>query len=196
VIRYAAQLDAPASGDLLAPEKIALSAEGETVFSATLQGQTVTVKLVKLGPHPLQWLIAMPQADGSMTWQSAFARPDPNTAGLWQIWLAGNTYLIQVTNSLAKPKTTSKADKATVLPVIESPMPGRILKVLLKEGDAVEANQPAVVMTSMKMELTLVTPLAGVVSAVLCDPEQLVDAHAVLITLKPSDLTPSELTSS
>ena len=47
---------------------------------------------------------------------------------------------------------------------LTSPMQGTILKVLVTEGDEVEAGQPIVILEAMKMETTLAAPRAGKVS--------------------------------
>ncbi len=49
---------------------------------------------------------------------------------------------------------------------IIAPMPGKITKVLVVEGQVVEKGQAVVVMEAMKMEYTLKTELAGPVEKV------------------------------
>ena len=66
---------------------------------------------------------------------------------------------------------------------ILSPMPGRIVKVLVREGDVVAAHQGLVVVEAMKMENELRAPRAGQVSAVKVVEGMLVEAKAVLVTL-------------
>ena len=66
---------------------------------------------------------------------------------------------------------------------IVSPMPGRIVKVLVREGDAVVAQQGLVVVEAMKMENELRAPRAGQVSAVKVVEGMSVEAKAVLVTL-------------
>ena len=66
---------------------------------------------------------------------------------------------------------------------IVSPMPGRIVKVLVRDGDMVEAQQGLVVVEAMKMENELRAPRAGQVTAVKVVEGMSVDAHTVLVTL-------------
>jgi biotin carboxyl carrier protein len=66
---------------------------------------------------------------------------------------------------------------------IVSPMPGRIVKVLVREGDLVTAQQGLVVVEAMKMENELRAPRAGQVSAVKVVEGMSVEAKAVLVTL-------------
>ncbi len=50
--------------------------------------------------------------------------------------------------------------------VIHSPMPGRIVAVLVKTGDRVAKGQPLVILEAMKMEHTLTAPFQGTVTAI------------------------------
>jgi biotin carboxyl carrier protein len=67
---------------------------------------------------------------------------------------------------------------------ILSPMPGRIVKVLVKVGDEVTAHQGLVVVEAMKMENELRAPHAGRVTAVTVVDGMSVEANAVLVTLE------------
>jgi len=60
-------------------------------------------------------------------------------------------------------------------------MPGKVIAVLVAEGDAVEAGQPLVLVEAMKMETTLAAGIAGTVRRVAAQPGQLVDAGQVLV---------------
>ena len=76
--------------------------------------------------------------------------------------------------------TTAKA----VGPIeIVSPMPGRIVKVLVKTGDAVAARQGLVVIEAMKMENELRAPRAGTVAEVRIREGAPVEANVVLVVL-------------
>lgn len=67
---------------------------------------------------------------------------------------------------------------------IVSPMPGRIVKVLVREGDVVAAQQGLVVVEAMKMENELRAPRAGHVSAVKVIEGMSVEGGAVLIVME------------
>ena len=64
---------------------------------------------------------------------------------------------------------------------VVSPMPGKVVKVLVSEGDAVEAGAPLVVVEAMKMENELAAPKSGVVAKVLVAPGDTVEGGAPLI---------------
>jgi biotin carboxyl carrier protein len=67
---------------------------------------------------------------------------------------------------------------------IVSPMPGRIVKVLVREGDVIAAQQGLVVVEAMKMQNELRAPRDGRVSAVKVVEGASVDGGAVLIVLE------------
>jgi biotin carboxyl carrier protein len=67
---------------------------------------------------------------------------------------------------------------------IVSPMPGRIVKVLVREGDTVAAQQGLVVVEAMKMENELRAPRAGQVTAVNVVEGMLVEGGAVLVVME------------
>jgi 3-methylcrotonyl-CoA carboxylase alpha subunit len=62
-----------------------------------------------------------------------------------------------------------------------APMPGRVLAVMVKEGDKVARGAPLVVMEAMKMEHTVVAPAAGTVEKVLCGVGEQVKEGAELL---------------
>ena len=74
---------------------------------------------------------------------------------------------------------------------ITAPMPGKVLRVLVKEGDAVTAGQPLVVLEAMKMETALAAESDAIVKRVPVAPGQMVDHGAVLIELSPPAASPS-----
>ena len=68
---------------------------------------------------------------------------------------------------------------------IIAPMPGKVLKVMVRDGDLVEAGQALVVIEAMKMETTLAAESAALVKQVRVEEGQTVDHGAVLIELSP-----------
>jgi biotin carboxyl carrier protein len=74
---------------------------------------------------------------------------------------------------------------------ITAPMPGKVLRILVTEGDAVVAGQALVVLEAMKMETALAAESEAVVKRVLVAPGQMVDHGARLIELSPPTANPS-----
>ncbi len=67
---------------------------------------------------------------------------------------------------------------------ILAPMPGKVLKVLVKVGDEVAAKQGVVVVEAMKMENELKAPRAGTVKEVRAVEGASVEAGSVLVIVE------------
>jgi biotin carboxyl carrier protein len=78
-------------------------------------------------------------------------------------------------------KTTHHADGEQR---IVAPMPGRIVRVLVKAGDTVELRQPVVVIEAMKMENELRAPKAGTIKEVAVEPGAPVEAGRLLVVIE------------
>jgi hypothetical protein len=69
---------------------------------------------------------------------------------------------------------------------IRSQMPGKIVRLLVREGAAVEKGQSLLVMEAMKMENEIRAPQAGRVSAVKVAEGQAVETGADLMMIDPA----------
>ena len=67
---------------------------------------------------------------------------------------------------------------------IKAPMPGKIIGVSVKPGDAVEKGQTIVVMEAMKMEHSLAAPRDGVVETVSAELNAQVPEGQILVALE------------
>jgi biotin carboxyl carrier protein len=66
---------------------------------------------------------------------------------------------------------------------VTAPMPGRVIRVLVAPGDAVEARQPVVVIEAMKMENELRSPKTGRVKDVTVSAGTSVEAGRILVVI-------------
>jgi|GEM_PF-378961 len=71
-------------------------------------------------------------------------------------------------------------DRSKVFPS----MPGKVVKVLVQQGQTVRQKEKLVIVEAMKMENPLVAPYAAKVVKVYCAEGQLVDTEDVLVELK------------
>lgn len=63
-------------------------------------------------------------------------------------------------------------------------MPGKVVRVLVAEGDMVEAGQGLVVVEAMKMQNEMKSPKAGRVIEVKAKPDSTVAAGQVLLVIE------------
>ena len=66
---------------------------------------------------------------------------------------------------------------------VSAPMPGNILKVNVKAGDAVKSGTVLVVLEAMKMENEIMAPKDGTVTQVLVSKGSTVDTGAALVVI-------------
>ncbi|MGH8505123.1 MAG: acetyl-CoA carboxylase biotin carboxyl carrier protein subunit [Stenotrophobium sp.] len=106
------------------------------------------------------------------------------------VHLDGEAYQLRYEHPL---KRLAEAGLGSAEDSVLAPMPGSIVSVQVKPGDAVSKGQTLLVMESMKMETTITAPRDGVIEAVSYAKGQTFDRDAVLLTLKPADaaLSPS-----
>ncbi len=84
----------------------------------------------------------------------------------------------------AAPKAAPASPKANAGAVaVKAPMPGNILKVNFKAGDAVKKGDVLIVLEAMKMENDVCAPQDGVVASVEVAQGATVDTDALLVTL-------------
>ena len=84
--------------------------------------------------------------------------------------------------ALAAQGAAQPAGDSTVI----APMPGVVLRVLVAPGEHVDAGQPLVILSAMKMETTLAAPYAATVKSVHVSEEQSVVTGEVLVELSGS----------
>ncbi len=73
---------------------------------------------------------------------------------------------------------------------LKAPMPGKVVRVLVKPGEPVRARQPILVIEAMKMENELRAASDGVVAEINVEEGQSVDAGALVAVVGPAAATP------
>ena len=101
---------------------------------------------------------------------------------IW-LWLDGRVWRFE------KEATGRKSAGSHLEPTRElvAPMPGNILKIHKSTGEVYNADEPLIVIESMKMELTLSAPAKGKLIEVLCEVGELVPLGKVLAKLEPTE---------
>ena len=67
---------------------------------------------------------------------------------------------------------------------VKAPMPGKVIRVLVSEGQAVDAGQGLIVVEAMKMQNEIKCPKAGTVRKVLVEEGQAVNAGETLLIVE------------
>ena len=87
-------------------------------------------------------------------------------------------------DALRRVRGTSRREHAGGKAELKAMMPGRVINVLVGEGDEVAAHQGVVVVEAMKMENELKAPKAGKVTAIKVAPGQTVEKGELLAVIE------------
>ncbi len=82
------------------------------------------------------------------------------------------------------PDDKKQLTRSGKLTSIKAPLPGKILSVLVKEGDEVKKDDKLILMEAMKMENNIHTDTAGVIKSIKVSPGESVLQDAVLIEIE------------
>lgn len=98
---------------------------------------------------------------------------------------AAGEYRVVSTGAILRVVTgaSKRTSAATTNRSLLAPMPGRIVRVLCRVGDVVDAGTPLVILEAMKMENELLAPTRGQVEHVFIQEGSAVEARAKLVAL-------------
>ena len=67
---------------------------------------------------------------------------------------------------------------------VKADITGNVWKVVKRAGDAVEADEPIVILESMKMEIPVTSPESGVIKEILVKEDETVGEGAVVVRIE------------
>jgi len=82
-------------------------------------------------------------------------------------------------------RARSSAVGGLLAPELTAPMPGKVLKILVGEGQRVNGGDPLLVLEAMKMETILSAEAPARIGQILVGEGQMVEGGAVLIKFSP-----------
>ena len=114
-------------------------------------------------------------SDGSRTWRVAVAgAPDARFVGT-----GGLTASVEVEPEGAPPRRKPRAAPGETA----APMPGTVIEIAVEVGQHVSAGDVLITLEAMKMELPIRAPRDGIVSAIRCQPGELVQPGVALVDI-------------
>ncbi len=107
-----------------------------------------------------------------------------------EITLDGMSYKIQATDEMRKVLqkyiSNGSGKSKNAAGSVKAPMPGLVVKIFVKEGMQVLADDKLIVIEAMKMENTLKSPVSGIVKSINVSESQAVEKGILLIEIEPA----------
>uniref|UniRef100_A0A8C6UJ21 Pyruvate carboxylase n=1 Tax=Neogobius melanostomus TaxID=47308 RepID=A0A8C6UJ21_9GOBI len=117
----------------------------------------------------------------------ALALGDLNKAGQREVFFELNgqlrSVLVKDTVAMKEMKFHPKAQKS-IKGQVGAPMPGKVLEVKVEVGAKVEKGQPLCVLSSMKMETVVNSPVSGTVKAVHVTPDSSLEGDDLILEIE------------
>jgi len=153
---------------LLEPEK------SSDDFKVVLDGKPDTLQISKVSPHDL--ILVRNGRIGHVYVAADVARI--------HVHVNGRVVRLEQTDS-DKQNFSRDAIEFGSRDQIMTPMPGKIVKILVKEGERVTAKQSLVIVESMKMENELKSPANGTVKSIHFASGDLIGTDQPIIKIEP-----------
>lgn len=130
---------------------IRLEPQADGTYTAMINGRVWTVQAYPLPDGG--WRLALDEQT-----ILAYSAAEGNKR---HVAVNGETFTLTVPDAHARRRSTVHAGDLT------APMPGQVIAIEVREGDAVQAGQTLVVLEAMKMEIRVAAPEDGIVNRLL-----------------------------
>jgi biotin carboxyl carrier protein len=110
---------------------------------------------------------------------------DEKGAHGFDVLVAGRLFHLEALDERTRLLASQAAHVPTGPQTVAAEMPGKVVKVHLRPGDAVHEGQGVVVVEAMKMENEIASPIEGVVREIAVAEGHTVEAGAPLFTVDP-----------
>ena len=140
-------------------------------WQATLVNESKAADVVEIAPNTFSVL---------MEGQSHEICVTPSDDGKLKLQTGRSEFAGEVFDPRSWRGRRHASSEAEGLQQIVAPMPGKVVRVLVRVGDAVEAGQGLLVIEAMKMQNEIRSPKSGTVERVLVEEAQAVNAGQVL----------------
>ena len=167
-MRYEVQLASSSSGEGVRVIEVERDTAG---WRVTLDGRPVAVDAAEIASNIFSILL-----DGQSFEISVTPAPD----GKLKLHAGTQEFTAEVIDPRAWSGRRHSHVEAEGRQQIVAPMPGKVVRLLVKAGDHVEAGQGLLVVEAMKMQNEIRSPKSGTVERVLARENQPVNAGEVL----------------
>jgi len=108
----------------------------------------------------------------------------PLPAEEYEVLINGDCHKFTLMNEQRRAMIRAGGKGSAGKAMLTSPMPGKVVKLLVRPGDAVQAGDGVIVVEAMKMENELKAPAAGTVKEVRVEEGKPVSGGDVLVVIE------------
>ncbi len=102
----------------------------------------------------------------------------------YEVLIQGDCYKFSLMNEQRRALIRAGGKGAVGKALVTSPMPGKVVKLLVGEGEEVRADQGVIVVEAMKMENELKSSIAGKVKEIFVREGEVVESGAKLLLVE------------
>jgi len=146
---------------------------GDNRWSCRLDGRTIEVDAVLARPDVLSLRIG----------DRAFEVKCERVANELHLWVESQRFAVEVRDPRSLRSRIRTADDHGPRR-LTAPMPGKVVRVLVHEGDEVDAGTGVIVVEAMKMQNEIKSPKKGKIQKILVAPSAAVNAGDVLAVVE------------
>ena len=151
-------------------------------FAVSIDGHTRHVDAARIDAHTLSLVLDSVWPDATLKSCEVTIAADP--AGALTVRVGSTPVGVTLNGRRRWGRKDEGRSTATGPQRLTAPMPGKVVRVLVKPGETVKARQPVVVVEAMKMENELRAGRDGTVTEVQVREGMSVDAGAVLLVIQ------------
>ena len=110
--------------------------------------------------------------------------------GKWEVTIDGKLYEVEIDQGSRrgqrKKRDSNRGGGGASSGLISSAIPGKIVSVLVSEGDKVDSDSVVIVLEAMKMQNEIKAGIDGKVEKIMCKPGERIEANVPLMEIVDS----------
>lgn len=147
-------------------------------WKCVMDGREVHLDAILVRSNVLSLII------GSVSGGASYEVKREQTPSATYLWIGTRRYEAEVRDPRSLRSRRALLGEAEGTKKVVAPMPGKVVRILAREHDAVEAGQGVVVVEAMKMQNELKSPKQGTVQKILVVAGASVNAGDVLLVIE------------
>jgi len=155
--------------------KVTVEELGGSNYKVTLDGREIVVDAHQVANHLWSVLYGYASFEVDVT---------PVPGDEFEVLINGDCHKFSLMNEQRRAMIRAGGKGAAGKAMVTSPMPGKVVKLLVTEGEEVQAGQGVVVVEAMKMENELKSALAGKVKEIFVKEGEVVESGAKLLLVE------------